>query len=717
MDTQSRFSPSILSISNQIATLTLKSSTGVNQINSQWIQSLKLGIEEAFTDPDVRGLILTSDYDTFCVGADLNIFDPSFLQENQSQLQSVLNDLNAVLRSLETQGRPVVAALNGSALGGGYEVALACHYRVAINRPTCRIGLPEVMLGLLPGGGGTQRLPRLIGIQPALECILQGRAFTPEKALKKGLIDAVVETRQELLQVAQAYIFMTTKAQQPWDRKGATFPGGVQPKTKAALQLFMGASAQLYKKTAGAYLGAQRALEVVQEGCGLKFDASLKIEQRAFMEVSMDPLAVSRIRTLWFHKRALEKGESRLHLPHTPDHFSIDKISIIGAGMMGAELACLCAKIGKTVILKDVNSEALDKAMETCSVLIEKQSYGNEEKAHQWTARIRPSLELEDIRGSDLVIEAVFEDLKLKHRIIQEIEPLLEENAIFASNTSALPISDLAQVSIRPQNMIGLHFFSPVSKMPLVEIIETSQTNITTLQKSWALCRAIKKTPIIVGDGYGFYTTGVFASYSLEGAQCVAEGYSPALVEWAARSAGMAVAPLKVFDEVTLTLGMHAMEMRALYDLPITHKAGVQLLKLLVEQGRLGKAKGAGFYQYDSKPNTLWEGLLALSDHTQWKSTSSDFEDLQTRLLLTQALEAIRCLEDGVLKTPQDGDVGALLGLGFAPSTGGPFSWMDYKGLSWILEQAIRLTQQGYHQFSPPALLQEMVDQNRSFFE
>ena len=304
MDTHFSFAPSTLSISNQIATLTLKSSTGANQINPEWIRCLRVGIEEAFDDPDVRGLILTSEYDTFCNGADLNIFDSSTPQDQDAPLKLVLSELNQTLRALETQGKPVVAALNGSALGGGYEIALACHYRIALNHPKCRIGLPEVMLGLLPGGGGTQRLPRLIGIQNALECILQGRVFTPQKALKKGLIDAVVETQEELIQLAQAYILMTPTIQQPWDRKGALYPGRVQPKSKQAFELFLGASAQLYKKTAGAYLGAQRALEVVQEGCALAFDASIQVEQRAFIEVATHPLAASRIRTLWFHKKA-----------------------------------------------------------------------------------------------------------------------------------------------------------------------------------------------------------------------------------------------------------------------------------------------------------------------------------------------------------------------------------------------------------------------------
>ena len=693
-------------IDDGVALIKMTSSEGVIRINPAMISALKEAFDVALGDSETRGVILTSAHGEFCVGADLTLFKT---EPDPNALRALLGDLNALFRLMETQGRPVVAALTGSALGGGYELALACHHRVALNRSRLRVGLPEVLLGLIPGAGGTQRLPRMIGIQPALELITQGKTLSASRALKAGLIDALVEDESRLIETARAWVDAHPKVKQPWDKRGFKYPAGIQPLTPEARQFFMGASAFLQKKTAGAHLAPRRVIELVQECAHLSLDGAIRAESGRFIQLATQPQSRAMIRTLWFHKRALENASA------SSAHASgdeIEKVTLLGAGMMGAELAYLCAKAGKAVVLKDINKSSLDRGFAAIEGILAKDKKLDDEARTRLLSRITPSLDLEDVRGSDLVIEAVFEDLTLKHRVIKEIEPLLSEKGIFASNTSALPITDLAEASQHPERMIGLHFFSPASVMPLVEIIEPEATSQETRARAWHFCRAIKKTPIVVDDGYGFYTTRVFASYILEGAECVANGYAPALVEWAARSAGMAVGPLKVFDEVTLTLGMHAMEMRALYELPVTHGAGLELLKSLVAIGRKGRASGGGFFDYSHKPRRIWSGLADLCA----SRVEINLEEMQERLLLTQALEATRCLEEGILRCPEDGDVGAILGLGFAPNTGGPFSWMDQRGLPTIIEMAQRWVDRGVTHLTPPQRLIDMAERGARFY-
>jgi 3-hydroxyacyl-CoA dehydrogenase / enoyl-CoA hydratase / 3-hydroxybutyryl-CoA epimerase len=688
-----------------IATLTLASSHGVNQLNQALLDPLQAHLKDLITSPDTQGIILKSAHKDFCVGADLNLL---YQMSNAKQLRSFIDQVNHLLRQMECAGKPIVACLQGHTLGGGYEIALACHHRIAVNAKG-KIGLPEAMLGLMPGAGGTQRLPRLIGIQPALELMTQGKTLSVSRALKAGLIDAIATDETEMITQAKSYIKTHPKAQQAWDKKGFRYPAHVQPNTTQARQLFLGASAMLYRKTAGAHQAPMCILEVVQEAAHLSIDAGIALESAAFVNIASDDTAKARLRSLWFHKRALEKGEDRVQ---SEEGSGIKKVAILGAGMMGAELAYLCAQAGKEVWIKDIKSDALERGMQALQGIVGKQKKLNADQKEQLLTRVHGTLALDDLQGSDLIIEAVFEDLSLKHRVIKECEGILAPNGVFASNTSALPITDLAQASDHPDRFIGLHFFSPASIMPLVEIIETETLNEQTLQRSWSFCREIGKTPVIVGDGYGFFTTRVFAAYILEGAECVAQGYSPALIEWAAKSAGMAVSPLKVFDEVTITLGMHAMQMRTLYNLPRTHEAGLGLLQALHAEGRVGRTAGKGFYDYHKTSKNLWKGL----DHYHNPQCSKDLESMQFRILLVQALEAVRCLEDEVLRCPEDGDVASILGLGFAPNTGGPFAWLDQQGLSKVLTYADDLFQQGFAQFEPPALLQKMEQTQQKFY-
>ncbi|MGB0646300.1 MAG: 3-hydroxyacyl-CoA dehydrogenase NAD-binding domain-containing protein, partial [Bradymonadia bacterium] len=608
---------------------------------------------------------------------------------------------------------PVVAAINGSALGGGYEVALACHHRIAMAG-SGKIGLPEVSLGLLPGGGGCQRLPRLIGIQPALEVIAQGQMLRVDKALKKGLVDAVASDKTAMLAEASDWIKANPRAKQPWDQRGFEFPGGVQPETDAGRNLFAGGAAMLLKKTAGAYAAPQAAVQAVYEGCHVGFDAALKIESRYFASLVASDQSKDMIRTFWYHKNEVDKQAS---LPRTESE-AIQKVGILGAGMMGAGLAFICAKAGYNVVLKDIRQDALDKGMAHCEAQGKKRlKYLPLEEREAVMNRITGSLELGSLEGCDLIIEAVVEDIDVKHAVTREVEGILAPNAIFASNTSALPITDLAQAAEAKDRFIGLHFFSPVEQMPLLEIIKGRETSDETLARCLMFAKKIKKTSIVVNDGYGFYTTRLFSSYVMEAAQLVAEGFSPVLVERAARRAGMVISPLKVFDEVTLSLAEHGFRMREAYTGEALKHDGVDLVRAMVEAGRLGKAAGAGFYEYKQTPRTLWEGLGDLAKGPQTELTGeAQLWEAEHRLMSVQAVEAVRCLEEGILNSKADAEIGAIFGLGFAPNTGGPLAWIDRFGISETVELLNRLAQTLDTRYAPPQQLVQMAENNERFY-
>ncbi len=527
------------------------------------------------------------------------------------------------------------------------------------------------------------------------------------------MVDELCDTPEELRAAAEAWIAANPKAVQPWDKKGFRFPPP-RPGTADARDLMTGICSFINKRTAGAYNAPQVAACAVQEGGILGFDRALELEARHFVSLAVSDQSKDMIRTLWYHKNAADKHEG---LPSTDDQ-GIQKIGILGAGMMGASLGWVCAKSGYHVVLKDIKEEQLTAAKEHCDKLTAKGArHLDDAGKEELNSRITYSLELKDLEGCDLVIEAVFEDIGLKHRVTKEIEPLLAEDGIWASNTSALPITDLAEASIHPERFIGLHFFSPVEKMPLLEIILGEKTDDRTLARCLAFCRQIKKTPIVVGDSYGFYTSRVFSSYLMEAVQLLAEGHDPPLIEWAAREAGMVVSPLQVFDEVTLSLVRHAMEGGKKYigDKP-DYAPGVALLTQLVdEHNRHGKLSGAGFYDYKGgKRRGFWPGLKELTPETP-ELTGSDL--LGRRLLMIQCVEAVRAVEEGVIKRHRDAEVGGIFGIGFAPNTGGPLSYLDRRGLPEAIAELRDFADRYGARYTPPDLLIQMAEKGETFFE
>jgi 3-hydroxyacyl-CoA dehydrogenase/enoyl-CoA hydratase/3-hydroxybutyryl-CoA epimerase len=701
-----------LDADTKIATLTLAMPSGVNKIDEAFGEGLSQALDWALEQEGLAGIIIASAYRDFCVGADIDML---YRQRDAAALYERVRALQLGYRRIETCGVPVVAALTGSALGGGYELALSCHRRVALDDARIQLGLPEVSLGVIPGAGGTQRLPRMIGIQAALEIIAQGQMGLNRapKAKAAGLVDELCATPEAVREAAVAWIAKNPGARQPWDEKGFRFPPP-RPGTVAARDLVLGACSFMHKRTAGAFLAPQVAVRAVQDGAILTFDRALEVEARHFVHLAVGDEAKDLIRTFWYHKNAADRHEG---LPST-DEQGIERIAILGAGMMGAALGWVCARSGYEVVLKDIKQGQLDAARAHCEKLTAKGARHLDVAGRkELLGRIGTTLELKELEGCDLVIEAVFEDIDLKHRVTRETEPLLAEGGIWASNTSALPITDLARASARPERFIGLHFFSPVERMPLLEIIMGEKTDEETLARCLAFCRQIKKTPIVVNDGYAFYTSRVFSTYLMEAVQLVAEGHEPALIEWAARAAGMVIGPLQVFDEVTLTLVRHAMEGGRKYtgDRP-DYEPGVTLLRALVdEHGRHGRAAGAGFYDYEGgKRRGIWPRLREIVTATP---DETGLELLGERLLLMQAVEAVRALEAGVLQRHRDADVGGIFGIGFAPNTGGPFSYLDRRGLGETVERLRVLAGRYGERYAPPALLVRMAERGERFYE
>jgi 3-hydroxyacyl-CoA dehydrogenase/enoyl-CoA hydratase/3-hydroxybutyryl-CoA epimerase len=692
-----------LTTEDGIVTLTLAMEGRANKINRAFGEGLAAGFEEALAVPGRKGIILATGHRDFCVGADLDLI---YGLRDPAEVRRITGQLTTIFRRMETAGVPVVAALTGSALGGGCELALACHHRVALDEPGVQIGLPEVNLGLIPGGGGTQRLARLIGIQPALEIIAQGQILRAEKAKAAGLVDVLAPSRDAVFEAARAWIRANPAPKQPWDR-GAK-PPGVQPGSEDARNVFLIASAMLAKKTAGCFPAPELAVRAVHEGLPLTFDAGVAIEARHFAKLVVSDQAKDMIRTFWYHKNAVERQEG---LPRGDARMS--KVAILGAGMMGAGLGFVCAQRGFTVVLKDIRAEALELAKAHCA----KQAAGLKHLAEADRAailgRITYTLDLQDLVGTDLVIEAVVEDVAVKAKVTAEVEALLGPDAVFASNTSAIPIALLARASKNPANFIGMHFFSPVEKMPLLEIIVGEKTSEDTLARALAFGNRIKKTSIVVNDGYGFYTTRLFASYILEGCQLVAEGHDPVLIEWAARTTGMVVPPLKEFDEVTLTLGLHAFDTRGKVTGEPLALPGVALVQRMVtELGRTGKAGGKGFYDYTGD-RKIWSGLRDLATGTPGKTGVAY---LARRLMLIQAAEVGRALADGVVRNLRDAEVGAIFGVGFAPNTGGPLAWMDRQGLPALVAELRALAAEHGDRYAPSRVLVRMAENGERFF-
>lgn len=688
-----------------VATLTLKLAGRANVIGEPFVRALTGAVADLKQQSGLTGVLVESGHRDFCAGADLTGL---YAERDPARVMEGVRALHAVFRDLETLGVPVVALIEGAALGGGYELALACHHRLALNSPRIQIGLPEVSLGLIPGAGGTQRLPYVIGIQPALEHIGAGQPVRAPKAAKVGMIDGLEDSPEALRAAARAWIAANPKATQPWDVSKPRFPAGVQPGSDLARNLFIGGAAFLYKKTAGAFPAAEAALACIHEGTALRFDRALEVEARAFVQLAVSDQAKDMIRTFFFHRNAVLKHDG---LPAPVPH-GFKKVAVLGAGMMGAGLAFICAKAGFDVVVKDLSDAQVDLARKHVDAQAAKLRHLSDEARGELVSRITYTLEYAPLTGADLVIEAVPEVLGIKHFETKEVEPLLAPDAVWASNTSAIPITRLAEAAVHRDRFIGLHFFSPVEKMPLLEIILGADTDERTLARSLAFGDAIKKTSIVVNDGYGFFTSRFFAAYLLEGAQLVTEGHDPRLIEYAARTAGMVMPPLKVFDEVTLALGVKAFTTREQIlgekqDLP-----GIDLVRRLVDLGRNGKIVKKGFYDWETR--TLWPGLADLVDATPERT---GLELLRDRLMLAQAAELGRILDEGILRNHRDGDIGAIFGLGYAPNTGGPLAWIDRRGVDRVVRELDALSREVGPRFAPSQTLRDMARDGARFYE
>ena len=697
----------------------------MNVMNQQGFVDLDALIDQALADDAIKGVIITSGKKgSFAGGMDLNIIAKMKESAGDNPAQGLMDGLmqtHAILRKIERGGmddknkggKPIVAALPGTALGIGLEIPLACHRIIAADNPKAKIGLPEIMVGIFPGMGGTARLTRKLGAMGASPFLLEGKLSDPKKAKAGGLIDEVVPA-DELLAKAKEWILSEPKFVKPWDEKGYKIPGG-EPYHPAGFMTFVGASAMVNGKTQGAFPAAKALLSAVYEGAQVPFDTAIKIEARWFTNVLMNPSSAAMIRSLFINKEALEKGANR---PEAPDQ-TVKKVGVMGAGMMGAGIALVSALAGIEVVLIDQKQEAADRGKDYTATYMDKgikRGKVTEEKKEKILSLITATTDYDALRGCDLIIEAVFEDPAIKAEVTKAVEAVVGEDCIFATNTSTLPITELARASARPEQFIGIHFFSPVEKMLLVEIIKGQKTGDRAVAKALDYVRQIKKTPIVVNDARFFYCNRCIIPYINEGIRMVAEGVAPALIDNAARQLGFPVGPLQLVDETSVDLGAKiARATRAAMGDEYPDEAVDEVIFWMEEEGRLGRKANAGFFDYDEKGKRqgYWDGLEAKYPRAD---EQPDLITVQHRLMFAQVLEAVRALEEDVLEDIREGDVGAILAWGFAPWSGGPFSWLDIIGTPYAAERCDQLTEEFGPRFTTPELLRDMAQKGQSFY-
>ena len=698
----------------------------MNVLNREAFTTCEDLLDEALSRDDVKGIVITSGKSSFAGGMDLNVL-ASIRSESGDNPAKGLFDFtmngHRILRKIERAGmepktnkggKPIACAITGTCAGIGTEIALACHRRFMADNPKAKIGLPEILVGLFPGAGGTTRYSRMVGAMAAAPVLLEGRMLDPKKAKSASLVDEVVPA-DGLLQAARDWVLSATPADivKPWDLKGYKMPGGA-PYHPAGFMTFVGANAMIHGKTKGVYPAAKALLSAIYEGALVDFDTALKIEARYFTQILMDPSSAAMIRSLFINKEALEKGANR---PSAPDQ-TVKKVGILGAGMMGAGVAYVSALAGIDVVLIDAAQDSADRSKAHSEALLDKgmkRGKVSEEKKAQVLDRITATTDYAALDGCDLIVEAVFEDPKVKAEVTGKAEAVMLASGIFATNTSTLPITGLAKASSRPEQFIGIHFFSPVDKMALVEIIKGRETGDMAVAKALDFVRQIRKTPIVVNDERFFYANRCILPYINEGLRMVQEGVKPALIENAAKLVGMPLGPLQLVDETSIDLGAKIARatkaaMGADYD-----DAADELIFWMEEEGRLGRKANAGFYAYDDKGKRqgLWDGLGARYDVAD---DQPELVEVQHRLLFAQVLEAVRALEAGVLMDIREGDVGAILGWGFAPWSGGPFSWLDMLGTAYAAERCDQLSETFGPRFTCPPLLREMADKGQSFY-
>ena len=699
---------------DNIVILTIQQSRKMNVLDEHFSNDLEKIAQSFIEDKDSKGLIITSDKDSFIVGADIDQFANI---QSPKQAFDFVEHFKKVLRSLETCGKPVVAALTGTALGGGLEVALGCHYRIAVDQPNAKYGLPEVKLGLLPGGGGTQRLMRLVGMQKALELMTQGTKLTTQAAHQLGIIDAVVTDKTSLIEQAKQWIHEHPTAQQPWDAKGFKIPQG-NALTPQNAQMLSIAPAMANQKSHGNYPAITHILSCVFEGSLVDIDTGLALESRYFAACAMSQVSKNMIGTLWHQLNSINKGQSR---PKSIPPYQTKKVGVLGAGMMGAGIAYVSAKAGIDVVLLDTTMENADKGKMYSENLLDKaiaKGRSNDSKKQSLLDKIQTTTDYADLADCDLVIEAVFEDRDIKAKCTQQTEAVTASDAIFASNTSTLPITGLAKASGRPKQFIGLHFFSPVDKMPLVEIIMGEQTDETTLAKAFDYVLQIGKTPIVVNDSRGFYTSRVFATYITEGSAMLSEGVHPRLIEVAGIKSGMPVGPLALQDEVSLGLMLHINE-QTKKDLQkegkeMPHHPADNVVELMGKtHGRLGKKVGKGFYDYpEGGEKQLWSGLSNLFPVADTQPTQQELID---RFMFIQANETARCYEENVINSIADANIGSIFGWGFAPHHGGTLQFINAYGVDNFVARSQQLAERYGERFAPAQVLVAMAKAHKEF--
>jgi 3-hydroxyacyl-CoA dehydrogenase/enoyl-CoA hydratase/3-hydroxybutyryl-CoA epimerase len=696
-----------------------------NVVNAVALAELDAAVAKAVADGAVHGMVLTSGKQgTFVTGGDLQQIQ-GFAAETFDAADFFHKTVKVLdqLRRMETCGKPIVAAMNGIALGGGYEIALACHRRLLVDQRFAKVGLPEAGLGLMPGMGGSQRLPRLVGIQASLGLMLEGRQLEPEQAKKQGLVDEVVPAA-ELLTIAKKWILGGGKGVQPWDDKRYSPPGGGMD-SSLGLQTLMGACAMTHANTFDNFPHARAILSAVYEGMKVPMDRAGRVEARHVIALLKGPVARSMLRTLFFSLQEARKGTRR---PKDVPRYDVKKVGVIGAGLMGQGIAQVSAKAGIAVVLLDRELSVAERGKATLQKALERQlekGKTTRERVDKILSLIEPAESYDRLEGCDVVVEAVFEDRQVKAGVTKAAEAKLSDRAILASNTSGLPITELARATSRPASFIGLHFFSPVDRMEMVEVIMGQETSQETLAKAWDYILKIKKAAVVIKDSPGFYTSRVFGTFISEGMTLLAEGVEPALIENAARMAGMPMPPLAISDQVGLGT-MHKIAVltekeRAKKEDGGTSSAAQPIVeRLVVGHGREGAntPSRAGFYEYlPEGKKRLWPGLKeALTGLVAKRTTQPGVEELKQRYLFAQCVEAARCIEEGVITSPADADVGVVMAVGFPAYTGGPCTFMDNYGIEAFVAEADRLAKQCGRRFSPPEMLREMAAAGRTFY-
>ena len=688
----------------------------LNPLSDSFVAELDALVSSLAQRDDIRGVVLTSAKKAFAAG--WNLIDLLHVLESTPdlcELNKRTEGFSRALRKLELCGKPVAAAINGLALGGDLELALACHHRVLADTPAAKLGLPEVLVGLLPGAGGTQRLPRLIGLEPAVKLMLDGKPVVPAEALNLGIVHELAPA-EAVVDRARAWVLANTSCTQPWDQKSAkNFAAEHSLMQPAVAGLLMMAIPEVTRRTLRNYPAPAAILASVYEGSQLPFDKALEIERQKFVVLAAAPEARNLIRTMFINKGKAEKLARR---PKGIDPQSLTKIAVLGAGMMGAGLAHVLARSGLQVAVLDTSQELAERARAHATRQLEKDQKSGRlsaAEASEVLGRITPTTRYEDLSGSDFVIEAVFEKREVKSAAIRQAEAVIGTDAVFATNTSTLPVTGLSEFSSRPRRFIGMHFFSPVERMPLVEIIRSQTTDESTLAWTLDLAKRLGKTPIVVNDSRGFFTSRVFGTYCYEGQMLLQDGVHPALIENAGRFAGMPVGPLAVMDEVSLELQYHVVQ-QTRQDLGADFQEPVSwsVLRHFVEDlKRVGRKAGAGFYEYpDGGKKYLWPGLA-----TEYppSNTQPALDEVKKRLLFIQALESAKCLQEGVLTDPADGDLGSILGWGFPSYTGGVLSYIDMLGVGRFVEESKRLAATAGPRFEPCDLLLDMARRNARF--